>query len=124
MKARFANAEKHLWPGQFVNVSLTLQTIPHATIIPASAVNQGPKGAFTYVVGGDKKAVMRPVTVMATQDSVAVIKAGVQPGETVVTDGQMLLKPGSTVAIRQADGAPAAEGQPAGKLKSGRKSAS
>ncbi len=119
MKARFANTEKHLWPGQFVNVSLTLQTIPNATIIPAAAVNEGPKGAFAYVVGADKKAVMRPVTVTATQDSVAVIKAGVQPGEVVITDGQMLLKPGSTVAIREANGAPAQDGARGGPAASG-----
>ena len=105
LKARFANADKRMWPGQFVNVSLTLQTLQHATVVPAAAVNQGPKGAFVYRVGADKKAAMQPVTVLATQDAVAVIKTGLHPGDTVVTDGQMLLKPGSTVAVRQAAGA-------------------
>ena len=105
MKARFDNADKHLWPGQFVNVSLTLQTVSHAIVIPAAAVNQGPNGAFVYVVGADRKATVRPVTVLATQDALAVITSGVQPGETVVTDGQMLLKPGAMVAVRKANGA-------------------
>jgi multidrug efflux system membrane fusion protein len=109
LKARFDNADKRLWPGQFVNVTLTLQTLPQATTIPVAAVNQGPKGAFAYVVGPANKVVMRPITVAWTQGATAVIKTGVQPGEVVVTDGQMILKPGSTVRIVQ----PAPGGRPA-----------
>ncbi len=120
LKARFGNADKRLWPGQFVNVSLTLQTLAHATVIPAAAVNQGPKGAFAYVVGADKTVTARPLTVAATQDAIAVIKAGLQPGETVVTDGQMSLKPGSTVAIRQPNGAVASAAPKGGAQKSGK----
>jgi multidrug efflux system membrane fusion protein len=119
MKARFENADKHLWPGQFVNVSLTLDTVHHATVIPAAAVNQGPKGAFAYVVSADRKAVVRPVTVLATQDSLAVIKSGVAPGDTVVTDGQMSLKPGAPVAVRQASGGVAPGPSPSGGHKHG-----
>jgi multidrug efflux system membrane fusion protein len=119
MKARFDNAGKHLWPGQFVNVSLTLQTVPHAVVIPAAAVNQGPNGAFVYAVGANRKAVVRPVTVLATQDALAVIKSGVQSGDTVVTDGQMLLKPGTTVAVRQANGSLSSEASKAGGHKPG-----
>jgi multidrug efflux system membrane fusion protein len=104
LKARFPNATRKLWPGQFVNVRLTLQTSPHATIIPASAVNQGPKGAFVYVVGPDNKAAMRPVVVDAVQDAVVIIKSGVSPGDTVVTDGQLSLKPGSLVHVQGAGG--------------------
>jgi len=101
LKARFPNAAKRLWPGQFVNVRLTLRTLARATTIPAAAVNQGPKGAFAYVVGADGKAQVRPVTVLATQDTTAVIKSGLQAGETVVTDGQMSLKAGMAVKARQ-----------------------
>ena len=54
LKARFPNAQRHLWPGQFVNVELTLQTLHNATTIPAAAVNRGPTGNFIYVVGPDK----------------------------------------------------------------------
>ncbi len=104
LKARFPNADRRLWPGQFVNVRLTLKTMAHALTVPAAAVNQGPKGAFVYVVGPDAKAEMRPVTVAATQDGVAVIQSGVKDGETVVTDGQMSLAPGSKVAVRTPGG--------------------
>jgi multidrug efflux system membrane fusion protein len=101
LKARFANPAKRLWPGQFVNVRLTLQTLPRALTIPQVAVNQGPKGAYVFVVGADNKVAVRPVTVLTTQDVTAVIKSGLAAGETVVTDGQMSLKPGLTVNVRQ-----------------------
>jgi multidrug efflux system membrane fusion protein len=101
LKARFPNASKLLWPGQFVNVRLTLNTLPHATTVPAAAVNQGPNGPFAYVVGKDNKAAMRPVKVALTQDAIAVIQSGLSPGETVVTDGQMTLRPGIPVMVRQ-----------------------
>ena len=67
MKARFPNATRQLWPGQFVNVNLTLQTLSRATTVPAQAVNQGPNGAFVYVVGADSKAIAQPVTVLTTE---------------------------------------------------------
>ncbi|HEX4181687.1 MAG TPA: efflux RND transporter periplasmic adaptor subunit [Caulobacteraceae bacterium] len=102
MKARFPNTARKLWPGQFVNVRLTLKTLPKAVTIPAAAVNQGPQGAFAYVVGADGKAQVRPIVVLLTQDATAVIKSGLEPGETVVTDGQMTLKPGMAVKVRQA----------------------
>ena len=97
MKARFANAGDLLLPGQFVNVKLTLQTLSHATTVPAAAVNQGPNGSFAYVVGVDQTVSMRPIKVGSTQGATAVITSGLQPGETVVTDGQMSLGSGSTV---------------------------
>jgi membrane fusion protein, multidrug efflux system len=100
LKARFPNTSRKLWPGQFINVELTLQVLSNATTVPATAVNQGPNGAFLYVVGTDKKVTMRPVTVAWTQGDTAVIKDGeARAGETVVTDGQMILKPGSLVRI-------------------------
>jgi multidrug efflux system membrane fusion protein len=102
LKARFPNANRMLWPGQFVNVKLTLQTLSRATTIPAAAVNQGPKGAFAYVVGADSKVTARPITVSVTQGPLAVIQSGLQPGETVVTDGQMSLKPGAAVVVHSA----------------------
>jgi multidrug efflux system membrane fusion protein len=102
LKARFPNTGRKLWPGQFVNVELTLQVLPHATTVPVAAVNQGPNGAFLYVVGADKKVTARPVVVAWTQGDTAVIKdGGARAGETVVTDGQMTLKPGSLVRIIQ-----------------------
>jgi membrane fusion protein, multidrug efflux system len=100
LKARFPNAKRRLWPGQFVNVQLTLQTMHHVTTVPSAAVNRGPNGNFVYVVGPDNKAQMRPISVAWTQDVTTVIKDGVKPGETVVTDGQMTLKPGLQVRFR------------------------
>ncbi len=108
LKARFNNANNQLWPGQFVNVTLTLQTLPNAITIPVSAVNQGPKGAFAFVVGSNNKVSIRPIAVALTEGQTAVIKSGIKPGEIVVTDGQMILKDGSPVRIVQT--APA--GQP------------
>ncbi len=99
LKARFPNAQNRLWPGQFVNVQLTLDVLAHATTVPVAAVNQGPHGPFLFVVDRDLKATMRPAKVAWTEGNVAAISAGVQPGETVVTDGQMLLKKGSLVRL-------------------------
>lgn len=105
MKARFVNTALKLWPGQFINVRLTLQTLQHAVTIPAAAVNEGPNGAFAYVVGPNNKVQARPLSVQATQDQIAVIQKGLQIGDTVVTDGQVSLAPGSTVAIRNGSSA-------------------
>ena len=99
MKARFDNGARRLWPGQFLNVRLTLQVMGRVLTVPAAAVNQGPKGTFVYVVGGDDKAAVRPVTVSATERGVAAIGRGLQDGEIVVTDGQMSLAPGSKVQV-------------------------
>jgi multidrug efflux system membrane fusion protein len=99
MKARFANADERLLPGQFVNIKLTLQTLVQATTIPAAAVNQGPNGPFAYVIGADQKVSMRSIKVDLTQDATAVIATGLKPGETVVTDGQMSLSAGSVVKV-------------------------
>lgn len=102
LKARFPNAQHHLWPGQFVNVQLTLQTLRKVVVIPAGAVNRGPAGSFVYVVDAGKKAAMRPVTLSWTEGDMVVIGRGVKAGDTVVTDGQMTLKPGMPVRIMQA----------------------
>jgi len=99
LKARFANADQHLWPGQFVNVRLGLQVLAGATTVPTSAVNRGPNGQYVFVVGADNHVQMRVVTLAGTQDKVAIIQAGVGPGERVVTDGQMTLKAGSLVRV-------------------------
>ncbi len=99
LKARFANRGQTLWPGQFVNVRLTLQSLKQAVTVPAAAINQGPDGPFVYVVGPAGRALLRPVAVQMTQDATAVIRSGLTPGETVVTDGQMTLKPGMAVMV-------------------------
>ena len=97
MKARFENPTRQLWPGQFINVSLTLQTLTKATTVPAQAVNQGPKGAYVYLLGPGNRVSVQPVSVLTTQGDVAVIQNGLKPGQTVVTDGQMSLKDNAIV---------------------------
>jgi multidrug efflux system membrane fusion protein len=99
MKARFDNTGDLLLPGQFVNVQLTLQTLSRATTIPAAGVNVGPNGTFAYVVATDQTVSMRSIKVGETEGATAVITTGLQPGETVVTDGQMTLTAGSVVKV-------------------------
>jgi membrane fusion protein, multidrug efflux system len=100
MKSRFANRDERLWPGQFVNVRITLSVRRDATTIPESAVNYGPRSTFAYVIGADHRVSARPITVEFVQGATAVIAAGLRPGQSVVTDGQMSLKPGSRVIVR------------------------
>lgn len=109
LKARFANAGKRLWPGQFVNVSLGVQTLPSAIVVPLAAINRGPKGQYVFVVGPDHKATMHPVTIVTSQGQSAVIKSGVQRGDVIVTDGQMVLNNGSLVRIVHPAPAPGAQ---------------
>jgi multidrug efflux system membrane fusion protein len=114
MKARFANAGRTLWPGQFVNINLTLQTLHNAITVPSAAVNQGPNGAFVYLVGPGNKAVNQAVNVVTTEGAIAVIQGGLTAGQLVITDGQMSLKPGSTVAYGQHGRGAGAGGKPQG----------
>jgi multidrug efflux system membrane fusion protein len=100
LKARFANTDRLLWPGQFINVRLTLNVLHDAVTIPDAAVNQGPGQPYAYVIGADHHVSVRPIKVTLVQDAMAVIGSGLQPGEAVVTDGQMDLKPGSPVSVR------------------------
>jgi multidrug efflux system membrane fusion protein len=102
LKARFPNTDGHLWPGQFVNVRLTLKVLHDALMIPNAAVNQGPENVFVYVIGRDSHVSVRPVKVALVQDATAVIDSGLEVGDQVVTDGQMSLKPGSLVKVRGA----------------------
>ncbi len=102
MKARFPNDDQRLWPNQFVNVKLTLNTLNGVLAIPAAGVNHGPNGAYAYVVGAGNRVALRPLTVLLVQDGQAVIKAGVKPGERVVVDGQLSLKDGSHVSLHPA----------------------
>jgi membrane fusion protein, multidrug efflux system len=99
LKARFPNTDRRLWPGQFVNVRLTLGVLHDALTIPNAAVNHGPSLTYAYVIGADGHVSARPIEVTLVQDTTAVIKSGLEPGEAVVTDGQMELKPGSLVSI-------------------------
>ncbi|HEX8984951.1 MAG TPA: efflux RND transporter periplasmic adaptor subunit [Bryobacteraceae bacterium] len=96
LKARFDNRERWLWPGQFVNAVLRLQTSKETTV-PSEAIQAGQQGQFIYVVKPDQTVDFRPVSVGATVGNRSVIEKGVAPGETVVTDGQLMLFPGARI---------------------------
>jgi len=100
LKAEFSNENDPLLPGQFVDTELVLTTEPSALTVPAGAVVTGQEGTFVFVVGADKKVEKRLVKVNRTLNNTAVIDEGLKPGETVVTDGQMRLVPGATVAVK------------------------
>jgi len=100
LKATFANADRHLWPGQYVDVVLTLTTLPDAVLVPSRAVEQGPEGQYVYVVKQDLTVEMRPVVPGGTLKHETVIAKGLSEGEQVVTDGQLRLEPGAKVLVR------------------------
>lgn len=99
LKASFDNKNKHLWPGQFVNIVITLAKQSDAIVVPSEAVQTGQQGQFVYIVKDDI-AELRPVTAGVTFENITVIEKGLASGEQVVTDGQMRLMPGAKVAIK------------------------
>jgi membrane fusion protein, multidrug efflux system len=100
LKAAFANSDRVLWPGGLVRVVLELDMRRGALVVPMSAVVNSQQGSTVYLVGADHKVSIRPVRVDQTSDTLAVLLAGVQAGDTVVTDGQLRLTEGATVAPR------------------------
>jgi multidrug efflux system membrane fusion protein len=101
LKGLFDNAKHALWPGQFVNVAVTLATRPNAIVVPSQAVQNSQRGQYVYVVKQDGGVEMRPVAVSLTLDENSVIEKGVTAGETIVTDGQLRLTPKSKVEIKK-----------------------
>jgi membrane fusion protein, multidrug efflux system len=102
LKAVFDNEDNKLWPNQFVNADLRLETRKNSTVVPTAAILRGPQGTFVYLAKPDKTVEARPVNVALTQGSTTVIASGVAPGEVVVTDGQDKLQTGSTIEPRDA----------------------
>ena len=108
LKGTFRNSEGRLWPGQFVNIVLTLTQQPDAVIVPIQAVQTGQSGQYVYVVKDDQTVELRPVVPGNTFGGDEIIQKGVKPGEKVVTDGQLMLYPGAKVQAKtsaQAGGA-------------------
>ena len=103
LKATFANSDRRLWPGQFVDVVLTLTTRPDSIVVPSVAVQTGQQGLFVFIIKPDMTVESRPVSVAMTLGSETVIDSGVSAGEQVVTDGQFRLVPGSHVQIRKTE---------------------
>jgi membrane fusion protein, multidrug efflux system len=104
LKATFPNSDRKLWPGEFVRVTLRLTTQMNALTVPNQAVQTGQDGPFVYVVKGDRTVETRPVVLGARVDQDLVLNSGVEAGETVVTEGQLRLAPGSRVQIRNGNG--------------------
>ncbi|MGH7875589.1 MAG: efflux RND transporter periplasmic adaptor subunit, partial [Candidatus Binatia bacterium] len=103
LKPEFANQERRLWPGQFVNVTLTLATQADAVVIPAEAVQVGQDGQHVFVVKEDKRVEVRPVTIGTTSEGIAIITKGLAVGEQVVREGQFLLGPESRVEVKNSN---------------------
>ena len=100
LKATFANDQHVLWPGQFVDVKLTLKSQPNAIVIPTAALQTSQQGTYVYVVNQDMTAQPQPVKIGWTVGEETVIASGLQPGQRVVTDGQLRLTPGAKVDIK------------------------
>jgi membrane fusion protein, multidrug efflux system len=100
LKGEFNNPKGILWPGEFVDVTLILTTRPQAVVVPSAAVESGQKGPFVFVVKPDMTAELRTVQVGDTIGDETVVEKGLNPGETVVTDGQLRLLPGSKVEVK------------------------
>ena len=104
LKGTFANKDHKLWPGEFVRVTLRLTTQRDAVVIPNEAVQTGQNGSFVYVVKSDRTVESRPVVTGARVNQDMVVNQGLEPGETVVTEGQLRLAPGSRVILRDGRG--------------------
>ena len=111
LKAEFANRDRRLWPGQFVDVALTLAQQPNAIVVPSQALQNGQQGQFVFVVKPDMTVDARSVVLNRSSDGEAVIDKGLSAGEQVVTDGQLRLVPGARVQLKEAS-APAQQSAP------------
>jgi multidrug efflux system membrane fusion protein len=103
IKGTFPNADRRLWPGQFLNVVVTLTTDKDAIVVPTTAVQTGQQGQYVFVVKPDQTAELRPITVARAAGDETVVKSGLKAGETVVTDGHLRLVPGSRVSVKSAN---------------------
>jgi membrane fusion protein, multidrug efflux system len=100
LKAIFQNRDRSLWPNQFVNMHLLLETRKNNTVVPTAAIQRGPQGTYVFSVKPDKTAEMRAVTVSFSEGNYSAISQGINAGDTVVTDGQDKLQSGTHVEIR------------------------
>ena len=116
LKAEFPNANLQLWPGQFVNIRLLVDTLKQVVVIPTGAVQRGPNGTFVYVVKDDDTVSARPITVQKQDETQTVVSKGLEAPERVVTTGFVRLTDGTKVAIGSGE-TPAA--QPAGQRPQG-----
>ncbi len=116
LRAEFPNPELRLWPGQFVNVRLLIDTLQNVVTIPTGAVQRGPNGTFVYVVNADNTAAIRQIKVQKQDETQTVVQSGLEPPDRVVTTGFARLTDGAKVTI--STGVPA---EPAANAVGGRK---
>jgi multidrug efflux system membrane fusion protein len=109
LKAEFRNATFQLWPGQFVNVRLKVDTLSQALVVPTSAVQRGPAGTFSYVIGDDDIVTAKPVAVVQQNETDAVVSSGLSASDRVVTTGFANLSDGAKVIIGKDEQTPAAD---------------
>ena len=107
LKGTFENRERRLWPGQFVNVALTLTTEPNVIVVPSHAIQTGQEGQYVFVVKQDMTVESRPVVVGRTVNRETVVQKGLHADEKIVIDGQLRLYPGARVEIKNSESAPA-----------------
>jgi len=101
LKAAFPNTDHRLWPGQFARVSLRLDTLEHAVVVPGQAVQTGQDGQYVFVVKADSTVEQRPITIGQRSGDSIVVAKGLKSGETVVTEGQLRLEPGTKITSEQ-----------------------
>jgi RND family efflux transporter MFP subunit len=121
VKAEFANPDRALWPGMYVNAEMSARTLVNATVVPAQAVQTGPDSRFVYVVGDERKVAQRPVEITYVEEGFAVV-TGVAPGARVVVEGAQNLRPGG--AVTEADRSNPETGKAEGKKGEGKKARS
>jgi len=114
LKAVFDNADSQLWPNQFVNASLLLETRKNSTVVPTAAILRGPQGTYVYAMKPDKTVEARIIAISLTQGNITTITSGLNPGDQVVTDGQDKLQSGSKVEPRSGGGGNAPSGRNGG----------
>jgi len=106
LKATFDNRSESLWPGEYVDVLLTLATEANSIVVPSQAVQTGQTGQYVYVVKEDLTVESRPITVARVHGAFTLVSKGLEAGERVVTDGQLRLSPGARVEIKSSEGKP------------------
>jgi multidrug efflux system membrane fusion protein len=114
LKGEFVNADRRLWPGQYVDTVLTLKTQSNAITVPSQAIQNGQQGQFVFVIKKDMTVESRPVSIVQGMDGNVIVQKGLVAGEQVVTDGQLRLVPGARVEIKQGGNATSASNGTAG----------
>ncbi|MGA9772704.1 MAG: efflux RND transporter periplasmic adaptor subunit [Blastocatellia bacterium] len=109
MKATFTNSSQRLWPGQFINILMTLAVQPDSIVVPSQALQTGQQGRYVFVVNSDQTVELRNVTVQRTAGEKTIIASGLTAGEIVVTDGQLRLRPGSKIKVSNDSAQPGKE---------------